>query len=95
MAVATDCNPGTSPSTSLLTMANMACVLFGLRAEEALAGITCHAASALGMDDRGELEAGKRADFALWDVAEPHELVGQIAGMRPSKVFFEGRSRPN
>ena len=93
MAVATDCNPGTSPSTSLLTMANMACVLFGLSTEEALAGITCHAAAALGMDDRGELEAGKRADFALWDAGEPQELVAHIGGMRPSKVFFEGRIR--
>ena len=93
MAVSTDCNPGTSPSTSLLTMANMACVLFGLSVEESLAGITCHAAAALGMDDRGELEAGKRADFALWEAAEPQELVAHIAGMRPSKVFFEGRLR--
>ena len=93
MAVATDSNPGTSPSTSLLTIANIACVLFGLSAEEALAGITCHGAAALGMEDRGELEAGKRADFALWDAGEPQELVSHIGGMRPSKVFFEGRVR--
>ncbi len=94
MAIATDCNPGTSPTASLLTMANMACVLFGMTPEEALAGITCHAASALGLDDRGTLEAGKRADLALWDANEPGELVANIGGMRPSRVLFEGRVRP-
>lgn len=93
MAVATDSNPGTSPTTSLLTMANMACVLFGLTAEEAVAGITCHAAAALGLHDRGALEAGRRADFALWDASEPAELVAQFGGMRPSTVVFEGRVR--
>ena len=94
MAIATDSNPGTSPTTSLLTMANMACVLFGMTPEEALAGITCHAAAALGLDDRGTLEAGKRADFALWDAAEPAELVTTIGAIRPSRVFFEGKPRP-
>jgi len=93
MAVATDCNPGTSPTTSLLTMANMACVLFGMTAEEALAGITCHAAAASGLDDRGVLEAGKRADLALWDAGEPAELVASVGGVRPAQVFFEGRRR--
>jgi imidazolonepropionase len=93
MAVATDCNPGTSPTTSLLTMANMACVLFGLSAEEALAGITSNAAAALGLDDRGTLEVGKRADLALWEVSDPVELVSAIGGVRPSKVIFEGKAR--
>ena len=93
MAIATDCNPGTSPTTSILTMANMACVLFGMTPEEALAGITCHAAAALGLDDRGVLETGTRADFALWDAADPRELVAQVGGMRPSKIVFEGRLR--
>ena len=94
MAVATDCNPGTSPTTSLPTMMNMACVLLGLTAEEALAGVTCHAAAALALDDRGVLEPGRRADLAVWDVGEPMELVARVGGMRPSKVVFEGRVRP-
>ena len=65
MAVATDCNPGTSPATSLLLMLNMACTLFRLTPEEALAGATVHAARALGLRDRGTLAAGQRADIAL------------------------------
>jgi imidazolonepropionase len=93
MAVSTDCNPGTSPTTSLLMMANMACVLFGLGAEEALAGVTCHAAAALGMDDRGVLDHGFRADIAVWDAAQPAELVAHIGGVRPQSVLFEGRPR--
>jgi imidazolonepropionase len=93
MAIATDCNPGTSPSTSLLTMMNMACTLFRLTPEEALAGATCHGAAALGLHDRGTLEVGKRADFAVWDVESPAHLPWQIAGLRPSAVFFEGRQR--
>ncbi len=91
MAIATDCNPGTSPCTSILTMMNMACTLFRLTPEEALAGATCHAAAALGLDDRGTLEVGKRADFAIWDVDHPTHLSWQIAGLRPRAVAFEGR----
>ena len=93
MAVATDCNPGTSPSTSLLTMMNMACTLFRITPEEALAGTTCHAAAALGLGDRGTLEVGKRADLAIWDVTEPAQLSWQIAGLRPRAVAFEGALR--
>ena len=93
MAIATDCNPGTSPSTSLLTMMNMACTLFRLTPEEALAGATCHGAAALGLHDRGTLEVGKRADFAVWDVESPAHLAWQIAGLRPRAVFFDGRRR--
>jgi imidazolonepropionase len=93
MAVATDCNPGTSPTTSILTTMNMACTLFGLTPEEALAGATCHAASALGLDDRGSLEQGSRADFAVWDADEPVQLAAQIAGQKPRCVAFEGRVR--
>jgi len=80
MAVATDCNPGTSPATSLLLMQNMACTLFGVTPEEALAGVTRHAARALGLRDRGTLEVGQRADFALWDIAAPAELAYRIGG---------------
>ena len=74
MAVSTDCNPGTSPCTSLLLMLNMACTLFRLTPQEALAGVTRHAARALGLHDRGVLAAGMRADFVLWDVERPAQL---------------------
>ncbi len=74
MAVSTDCNPGTSPCTSLLLMLNMACTLFRLTPEEALAGATRHAARALGLADRGRLAPGLRADFVLWDAHGPAEL---------------------
>ena len=80
MAVATDCNPGTSPVSSLLLMLNMACTLFGLTPAEALAGATCHAARALGLADRGALAAGMRADLVLWNIAEPAELSYRIGG---------------
>ena len=76
MAVASDCNPGSSPVLSLLLMLNMACTLFGLTPEEALAGVTRNAAAALGLAaDRGVLALGMRADFALWDIAHPAELA--------------------
>lgn len=76
MAVSTDCNPGTSPTTSLLLMLNMACTLFGLTPEEALAGATIHAAKALGLENNVEtLEVGKDADFVLWDITSPVELA--------------------
>ena len=74
MAIATDCNPGSSPCTSILLMLNMACTLFRLTPEEALAGVTRHAAQALGLHDRGVLAAGMRADFVLWAVGPPAEL---------------------
>ena len=76
VALATDCNPLTSPATSLLLMLNLACALFRLTPEEALAGVTCHAAQALGLAARcGTLETGKDADFALWNIEEPAELA--------------------
>jgi imidazolonepropionase len=74
LAVATDCNPGSSPCTSILLALNMACTLFRLTPEEALAGVTRVAAQALGLPDRGQLAAGKRADFVAWDVTRPAEL---------------------
>ncbi len=80
MALATDCNPGSSPVTSLLLMLNMACTLFHLTPEEALAGVTRHAAAALGLaHDRGTLTVGKRADFVLWSIGQPAELAYRIA----------------
>ena len=93
MAIATDCNPGTSPSTSILTTMNMACTLFRLTPEEALAGATCHAAKALGFENRGVLHKGHRADFVVWDADDPVQLAWQIAGQRPRAVVFGGRVR--
>ncbi len=81
MAIATDANPGTSPALSLRLMMNMACTLFALTPEEALAGATIHAAKALGMSDtHGSLEVGKVADFVCWDVESPGELSYWLGG---------------
>jgi len=82
IAIATDCNPGSSPMTSLLLAMNMACTLFRLTPEEALAGATRAAAEALGLEDRGVLAEGLRADIAIWDVAHPAELAYRI-GFNP------------
>ncbi len=78
MALATDMNPGSSPLNSLLLTMNMGCTLFRLTPEEALAGVTRHAARALGLDDVGTVAAGKRAEFAVWDVRHPAELAYRI-----------------
>ncbi|MFN3670092.1 MAG: imidazolonepropionase [Brevundimonas sp.] len=76
MAVATDCNPGTSPLASMTAAINLACVQFRLTPEEALAGATRHAAKALGLEDEiGTLQAGKAADLAVWDIERPAELA--------------------
>ena len=83
MAIASDNNPGSSPTCSLLLMLNMACTLFRMTPEEALAGVTRNAARALGMHSSiGTLEVGKRADFVLWDVDHPAELAYRI-GLNP------------
>lgn len=74
MALSTDCNPGSSPCTSILLMLNMACTLFRLTPAEALAGVTRHAARALGLTDRGRLAGGLRADLAFWNVDHPAQL---------------------
>ncbi len=75
MAIATDHNPGSSPTLSPLLMMNMACVLFGLTPEEAWRGMTVNGARALGLQDRGQLVAGQRADFCVWDGGHPRELA--------------------
>lgn len=75
IAIATDHNPGSSPTLSPLLLLNMACVLFGLTPAEALRGLTVNGARALGLADRGQLVAGQRADFCLWDGAHPCELA--------------------
>jgi imidazolonepropionase len=91
MAVSTDCNPGSSPCTSLLLMLNMACTLFRLTPEEALAGVTRNAARALGLADRGVLAPGLRADFVLWRVQRPAELAYAF-GLNPRiATVFKGR----
>ncbi len=93
MAVASDCNPGSSPALSLLLMLNMACTLFRLRPEEALAGVTRNAARALGLNDRGRLAVGLNADFALWDVGRPAELCYWIGGNPCRSVVRRGIER--
>ena len=75
IAIATDHNPGSSPTLSALLMLNMACTLFRLTPEEALRGLTVNGARALGLSDRGTLAAGQRADFAVWNLAHPNELA--------------------
>jgi imidazolonepropionase len=88
MAVATDCNPGSSPMCSLLMAANLACALFRLTPEEALAGVTREAARALGLADRlGTIEIGKQANFALWRVGHPRELSYWMGGIAPAAVY--------
>jgi len=85
IALATDHNPGSSPTLSPLLMLNMACTLFRLTPEEALRGVTVNGARALGLQDRGRLAAGQRADFVVWPHAHPNELAyafGQPAGAR-------------
>jgi imidazolonepropionase len=90
MAVATDCNPGSSPCTSILLALNMACTLFGLTPEEAVSGVTRHAARALGLDAAaGTLEVGKRADFALYRIDRPAELCYNL-GANPCVGVVRG-----
>jgi imidazolonepropionase len=95
-AVATDCNPGTSPCTSLLLMLNMACTLFGLTPAEALQGATCHAARALGIHgDAGILRTGMRADFNLWQIGHPCELIYAFGANPRIETFRAGRPIQN
>lgn len=88
MAIATDANPGSSPMCSILLAMNMACTLFRLTPEEALRGATQHAARALGLDDRGRIAPGLRADLAVWDADHPAELPYRV-GVNPlhSRLF--------
>jgi imidazolonepropionase len=92
MALATDCNPGTSPLTSLLLTMNMGATLFRLTVEECLTATTRNAAKALGISsETGTLEAGKSADFAIWNIERPAELVYRI-GFNPLHArIFKGR----
>ncbi len=93
IAVSTDCNPGSSPTTSLLLMLNMACTLFRLTPEEALAGVTRNGARALGLQNKiGTLEPAKEADFVVWDIQEPAELAYRI-GSNPLRHLVKGGKR--
>ncbi len=91
MAVATDCNPGSSPMTSLPLAMNMACTLFRMTPEEALLGTTAHAARALGFTDRGTLAPGMRADLCLWNLTHPAELSYRIGADSLHKSIIGGR----
>ncbi|MFZ6774784.1 imidazolonepropionase [Undibacterium sp. SXout7W] len=91
IALATDCNPGTSPMTSLLLTMNMACTLFRMTPLEALQGVTCHAARALGIAaETGTLAVGKSADFALWAIERPADLAYHIGDNRIQARVFAG-----
>lgn len=78
IAIATDCNPGSSPMTSLPLAMNMAATLFGLTPEDCLRGVTINAAMSLGLSDRGQIMAGQRADLAIWEAGHPAELTYRI-----------------
>lgn len=94
IALATDNNPGSSPISSLPLVMNMACTLFRMTPEEALAGVTCHAAQALGLQDRtGTLAVGKQADLVCWHAHEPAELSYRIGGVQCHSVLFNGVPR--
>ncbi|MDZ4863087.1 MAG: imidazolonepropionase [Gemmatimonadota bacterium] len=93
IALATDHNPGSSPTLSPLLMLNMACTLFRLTPEEALRAVTVHGARALGLADRGTLAAGQRADFVIWELEHPSELAYRF-GQRPAaRTIIGGRER--
>jgi imidazolonepropionase len=96
IAIATDHNPGSSPTLSLLLMLNMACTLFRLTPEEAWRGVTVNAARALGLHDRGQLTAGQRADFAIWQADHPRDLAYRFGQAERPRVVCGGleRARP-
>lgn len=91
MAIATDLNPGSSPVNSLLTAMNMTAVLFGLSPEECLKGTTVNAAQALGLANKGQIKEGMDADFSLWEIEHPNELVYGINQTRPLKIWQAGK----
>jgi imidazolonepropionase len=93
IALATDCNPGTSPLCSIQFAMGLGSRLFGLTPEECLAGVTREAARALGLaDDRGTLDVGKRADIAVWDLPHPRDLSYWLGGNPLSDLLIAGRS---
>jgi imidazolonepropionase len=94
IAIATDHNPGSSPTLSLPLMLNFACTLFSLTPEEALRGATVHGARALGLHDRGQLAAGQRADFAVWALEHPNELACGFGHHRCDRLVIGGQEHP-
>ena len=93
IALASDHNPGSSPTLSLLLMLNMACTLFRLTPEEALRGVMVNGARALGLSDRGTLAAGQRADFVVWDLDHPNQLAYRFGHNPCRRVVMAGRAR--
>jgi imidazolonepropionase len=92
IAISTDLNPGTSPTLSLRLMMNMGSTLFRLTPEQVLAGVTIHAAQALGLQEtHGSLEIGKFADFVAWDIQHPSEITYWLGGELDKKVVQKGR----
>ncbi len=91
IALATDCNPGTSPLTSVREAMTLGCRLFRLTPEECLAGTTREAAGALGLDDRGTIDVGKRADLAVWDINHPRDLSYWLGSRALAGLFISGR----
>lgn len=96
IALASDLNPGTSPGLSLRLMLNMGCTCFRMTPEEALAGVTVHAATALGLgDSHGSLEVGKVADFVAWQIERPADLAYWLGGDLPKRVVRKGNEISN
>jgi imidazolonepropionase len=91
IALATDCNPGTSPVLALPAIMNLACVLFGLTPQESVAAVTRNAASALGLADRGELRVDTRCDLAFWDAGSPAELCYWLGASTCAGIVVAGR----
>jgi len=91
IAIATDCNPGTSPMTSVREAMALACRLFGMTPGECLAGTTRHAARALGLSDRGTVATGQRADLAVWDISHPRDLSYWLGRAPLAGLFNAGR----
>jgi imidazolonepropionase len=95
IAIASDLNPGSAPIASLLLNLNMACTIFGMTPEEAFAGVTRNAATALGLGaTHGAIEAGKTADLVLWDAQHPAELAAQFGMLRPVTILRGGKDHP-
>ena len=88
MVIATDCNPGSSPCSSILLMLNMACTLFNMTPQEALLGVTAHAATALGLNNVGVLAENKQADFLIWTISSPEELCYRF-GFNPLHTIIK------
>ncbi len=96
VAIATDCNPGSSPIVSPLAVMHLACTLFGLTPEEALAGMTRNGARALGLaNEIGTLETGKCADLAVWSVKQPSELAYWLGHSPCNTTYIQGQPSPN